>query len=99
MIRRKTRTVPCNYETIGDETMHVITRSRSVHRAPGSNNANATAKTKRPPGNWAASSSRENSSNGGKAVKTFFRNLMSPKTGVSSDFSEINVFVFSSLQN
>jgi hypothetical protein len=30
--------------------------------------------------------SRENSSNGGKAVKTFWRNLMSLKTGVSSDF-------------
>jgi hypothetical protein len=32
--------------------------------------------------------SRENSSNGGlDSVKTFCRNLMSVKTGVSSDFS------------
>src|ERR1700722_13100123 len=43
--------------------------------------------------------SRENSSNGGKAVKTFWRNLMSLKTGVSSDFCEINAFVFNGLQN
>jgi hypothetical protein len=59
-----------------------------------------TAKTKRPPGNRAASSSRENSSNGAlKSVKTFCANLMSLKTGVSRDFCEINVFVFSGLQN
>ena len=59
-----------------------------------------TAKTKRPPGNRAASSSRENSSNGAlKSVKTFCANLMSPKTGVSRDFCEINVFVFNDLQN
>jgi hypothetical protein len=57
-------------------------------------------KTKRPPGNRAASSSRENSSNGAlKSVKTFCANLMSPKTGVSSDFCEINVFVFNQIQN
>jgi hypothetical protein len=44
--------------------------------------------------------SRENSSNGAlKSVKTFCANLMSPKTGVSSDFYEINVFVFNGLQN
>jgi hypothetical protein len=56
--------------------------------------------TKRPPGNWAAFSSRENSSNGGlDSVKTFCRNLMSQKTGVSSDFWEINTNVFNHLQN
>ena len=33
------------------------------------------------------------------SVKTFCRNLMSRKTGVSSDFSEINVFIFNDLQN
>jgi hypothetical protein len=55
----------------------------------------SNGKTKRPPGNRAASSSRENSSNGAlKSVKTFCANLMSLKTGVSSDFYEINVFVF-----
>jgi hypothetical protein len=32
------------------------------------------------------------------SVKTFCRNLMSLKTGVSSDFSEINAFVFFNLQ-
>src|SRR5215469_3315796 len=59
-----------------------------------------SCKTKRPPGNWAAFSSRENSSNGGlESVKTFCRNLMSLKTGVSSDFCEINAFVFSNLRN
>jgi hypothetical protein len=57
-------------------------------------------KQKRPPGNRAASSSRENSSNGAlKSVKTFCANLMSLKTGVSRDFCEINVFVFNELQN
>src|SRR5579864_755301 len=57
-------------------------------------------KTKRPPGNRAASSSRENSSNGAlKSVKTFCRNLKSPKTGVSRDFCEINAFVFSEIQS
>jgi hypothetical protein len=57
-------------------------------------------KTKRPPGNRAASSSRENSSNGGlDSVKTFCRNLMSQKTGVSSDFWEINASVINNLQN
>lgn len=56
--------------------------------------------TKRPPGNWAAFSSRENSSNGGlNSVKTFCRNLMSQKTGVSSDFWEINASVINNLQN
>jgi hypothetical protein len=56
--------------------------------------------TKRPPGNWAAFSSRENSSNGGlDSVKTFCRNLMSQKTGVSRDFWEINANVFYDLQN
>jgi hypothetical protein len=58
------------------------------------------SKTKRPPGNWAASSSRENSSNGGlDSVKTFCGNLMSRKTGVSSDFWEINTIVFNNLGN
>jgi hypothetical protein len=33
--------------------------------------------TKRPPGNRAAFSSRENSSNGGKAIRTFWRHTMS----------------------
>jgi hypothetical protein len=32
------------------------------------------------------------------SVKTFCRNLMSPKTGVSSDFYEINAFVLFNLQ-
>jgi hypothetical protein len=58
------------------------------------------SKTKRPPGNWAAFSSRENSSNGGlDSVKTFCGNLMSRKTGVSSDFWEINASVFNHLWN
>jgi hypothetical protein len=47
--------------------------------------------TKRPPGNGVASSSRENSSNGGfKTVKTFWRNLMSRKLGCQENFLEIN---------
>src|ERR1700694_5636452 len=33
---------------------------------------------------------RENSSNGGKAVRTFWRNLMSRKRGVSRNFCEIS---------
>jgi hypothetical protein len=59
------------------------------------------AKTKRPPGNVGGLLfSRENSSNGGEnPVKTFLRNLMSRKTGVSSNFSEINAFVFNNLHN
>src|SRR5581483_1599275 len=32
------------------------------------------------------------------SVKTFCRNLMSPKTRVSSDFWEINAFIFNNLQ-
>jgi hypothetical protein len=47
----------------------------------------------------AAFSSRENSSNGGKAVKTFWRNLMSQKRGVSRNFWEININLFNNLQN
>ena len=52
------------------------------------------------PATWAAFSSRENSSNGGEnSVKTFWRNLMSRKSRVSRDFSEINVFIFNHLHN
>lgn len=43
--------------------------------------------------------SRENSSNGDQAVKTFWRNLKSRKRGVSSYISEINVFIFNELAN
>src|ERR1700691_1114437 len=43
--------------------------------------------------------SRENSSNGDQTVKTFWRNLMSLKRGVSRNISEINSFIFSDLQN
>src|SRR5205085_2349142 len=46
----------------------------------------------------AAFSSRENSSNGGKSVKTFWRNLMSRKSRVSRNFSIINTFVFKWLE-
>jgi hypothetical protein len=46
-----------------------------------------------------AFSSRENSSNGAKTVKTFWRNLMSPKRGVSRNFWEINIFAFNNLRN
>jgi hypothetical protein len=51
------------------------------------------------PGKGAAFSFRENSSNGAKSVKTFWRNLMSRKRGVSRNFWEINIFVFNNLQN
>ena len=34
-----------------------------------------------------------------KTVKTFWRNLMSPKRGVSRNISEINIFRFNDLQN
>ncbi|MGH9579457.1 MAG: hypothetical protein ACRD2R_00570 [Terriglobales bacterium] len=47
--------------------------------------------------NRAASSSRENSSNG-QAVKTFWENLMRGQTGVSSNFLIINIFIFNTLQ-
>ena len=43
--------------------------------------------------------SRENSSNGDQTVKTFWRNLMSRKRGVSSNISEINIFIFNELEN
>src|SRR6266704_1004446 len=44
--------------------------------------------------------SRENSSNGGgSSVKTFWRNLMSRKSGVSRNFWRINIFVFSHLRD
>jgi hypothetical protein len=43
-------------------------------------------KRKGHPATRAAFSSRENSSNGAKTVKTFWRNLMSPKRGVSRNF-------------
>lgn len=33
------------------------------------------------------------------SVKTFWRNLMSPKSGVSRDFWELNTFIFNVLQN
>ncbi len=38
-------------------------------------------KTKRPPGNWAASSSRENSSNGGKVRQNFLEKSYESKNG------------------
>ena len=34
-----------------------------------------------------------------KTVKTFWRNLMSPKRGVSRNISEINAFIFNDLGN
>jgi hypothetical protein len=79
----------------------VLQNSGLASRHEKSRTGSAPRKTKRPPGNWAAFSSRENSSNGGvqNPVKTFWRNLMSRKTGVSSDFYEINPFIFSYLQN
>jgi hypothetical protein len=43
--------------------------------------------------------SRENSSNGDQAVKTFWRNLMRPKRGVSRNISQINAFIFNDLKN
>jgi hypothetical protein len=42
--------------------------------------------------------SRENSSNGGQPVKTFWRNLMSRKRGVSRVFWEINIFIINDLR-
>src|SRR5260370_42619600 len=45
---------------------------------------------KRPPGNRAASSLRENSSNGELTVKTFWRNLMSGGRGCKGTFWEIS---------
>jgi hypothetical protein len=41
---------------------------------------NSSAKRKGHPATWVTFSSRENSSNGGEAVKTFWRNLMSQKS-------------------
>src|SRR5580704_17734032 len=58
-----------------------------------------SSKTKRPPGNRRPFLSRENSSNGDSTVKTFWRNLMSRKRGVSRNFCEINGFSFNSLEN
>jgi hypothetical protein len=59
------------------------------------------SQTKRPPGNRVTSSfSRENSSNGAlNSVKTFWNESYEPKKGVSSNFWEINAFVFNDLNN
>jgi len=49
---------------------------------PPSCSAAMKSKTKRPPGNWAASSSRENSSNGGlKFRQNFLPKSYEPKNG------------------
>jgi hypothetical protein len=56
-------------------------------------------KRKGHPATQAAFSSRENSSNGGKAVKTFCPNLMSRQTGVSRFFSSTNALFINHLQN
>src|SRR5581483_54024 len=57
-----------------------------------------TSQRKSRPATQAAFSSRENSSNGGKSVKTRWRNLMSRKSRVSSEFWEINSSVFRHLR-
>jgi len=53
--------------------------------------------TKRPPGKRRPFLSRENSSNGSEAVKTFWQNLMRVQEGVSRNFLTINTFVFNNL--
>src|SRR5260370_33781278 len=53
--------------------------------------------TKRPPGNRAASSSRENSSNGGLDRQNFLAKSYEPKTGVSRNFLENKFHVFNGL--
>jgi hypothetical protein len=57
------------------------------------------AKTKRPPGNVGSLLFQGRIvPTEVKAVKTFWRNLMGRKTGVSRNFYEINIFIFNSLQ-
>jgi hypothetical protein len=58
---------------------------------------NRTDKRKGRPATGRPFLSRENSSNGGKTVKTFWRNLMGGKSGVSRNFWEINIFIFNYL--
>jgi len=87
-----------------EDTQNSLRGSLTSHRVyPDRSHAKIfpPGKRKGHPATWAAFSSRENSSNGGlqNSVKTFWRNLMSRKTGVSREFSEINVFVFSYLQS
>jgi hypothetical protein len=48
---------------------------------------------KRPPGNRVAFSLRENSSNGDKTVKTFWRNLKSGGRGCQGTFTEITLLL------
>src|SRR2546421_4489734 len=58
----------------------------------------AQEQTKRPPGKRRPFLSRENSSNGSEAVKTFWQNLMRVQEGVSRNFLTINSFVFNNLE-
>jgi hypothetical protein len=96
--------------TDGRRAFQVVSKTRLLERDFGSQEAvvsfqfsvvsrNSLAKQKGHPGKGAAFSFRENSSNGAKSVKTFWRNLMSRKRGVSRNFWEINIFVFNNLQN
>jgi hypothetical protein len=65
-------------------------RSEAEEKETGDEEKKTTnwRETKRPPGNRAASSlGRIVPTEANKPVKTFCRNLMSRKTGVSSDFS------------
>jgi hypothetical protein len=72
-----------------------------LHAKKNAHRLSFREKRKGCPATGQPSLSRENSSNGGvqNPVKTFWRNLMSRKTGVSRDFYEINPFIFSYLQN
>jgi hypothetical protein len=83
MIRRKKAAVPCFAIVPTAQTL-----GKNLKRSVKCKNEEATRQQ-------GSLFSRENSSNGAlKSVKTFCANLMSLKTGVSSDFCEINVFVF-----
>src|SRR5260370_29749905 len=71
-----------------------------AHRFTAPRRKKSRPEQKGHPATWVAFSSRENSSNGGEnSVKTFWRNLMSRKSRVSRDFSDINVFIFNHLHN
>jgi hypothetical protein len=62
--------------------------------------APTSAQTKRPPGNVGDLffQGRIVPTEGVSSVKTFWRNLMSLKSGVSSDFWELNMFIFNNIQ-
>jgi hypothetical protein len=55
--------------------------------------------TKRPPGNSGGLFSRENSSNGGKAIRTFWTKSYGCVPGVSRIFSALIPFGFNDIQN